>query len=98
MLRTDLLYIERGCGPDLHDLLPFPTAGNFGNVGKTFGDFNCSFTSSAVGLSCDKFTARDLFRGVSLGTYTGGMWKEVDESSISCIILVAQDCPTHDQI
>ncbi len=63
--------------------------GNFGNVGKTFGDFNCSFTASAVGLNCEKFTARDIFRGVDLGTYTGGFWKEVDESSM---LLLKLEC------
>ena len=26
--------------------------GNFGNVGKAFGDFNISFTAAAVGLDC----------------------------------------------
>ena len=63
--------------------------GNFGNVGKTFGDFNCSFTSSAVGLGCERFTARDLFRGKDLGTYEGGFWKEVDESSM---VLLKLEC------
>jgi hypothetical protein len=60
--------------------------GNFGNVGKTFGDFNVSFTASAVGLSCpggiDSFTARDVFKGEDLGTFHGGFWREVDESSM----------------
>ena len=70
-------------------------SGNFGNVGKTFGDFNCSFTASAIGLNCEKFTARDLFRGTDLGTYSGGFWKEVDESSM---LLLKLECSNEHEI
>ena len=46
--------------------------GDFGNVGTAFGDFNVSFTAEAVGLPCTAFTATDVFKGKTLGTFTGG--------------------------
>ena len=64
-------------------------------MGKAFGDFNCSFTASAVGLSCESFTARDLFKGIDLGTYKGGFWREVDESSI---VLLKLKCSELDDV
>ena len=39
-------------------------------------------TARAVGLGCDSFAARDLFKGVDLGVQRGGFWREVDESSM----------------
>ena len=65
-------------------------AGNFGNVGKAFGDFNCSFTAKAVGLGCDDFTATDLFKGTDLGVHSGGFWREVDESSMLLLKLTCK--------
>lgn len=62
--------------------------GNFGNVGKEFGDFNVTFSPGAVGLKCAAgvgFSARDLFREKDLGTFHGGYWKEVDESSMQML-------------
>ena len=59
--------------------------GNFGNVGTAFGDYNISFTPSAVGLEgCGGggFAVRDLFRGADLGVHHAGFWREVDESSM----------------
>jgi len=69
--------------------------GNFGNVGKAYGDFNISFTAAAVGLqgcrNSGAFTVRDLFRGKDLGTYIGGFWQEVDESSMLLLKLVCNN-------
>jgi hypothetical protein len=59
--------------------------GDFGNVGPTFGDFNISFTATAVGLTCASFQARDLFKQVDLGTFSNVFWKEVDESTITLL-------------
>ena len=63
--------------------------GDFGNIGTAFGDFNISFTAEAVGLrGCRRFTARDLFKGEDLlngessSVFVGGLWREVDESSM----------------
>lgn len=57
--------------------------GNFGNVGKAFGNFNVSFSAEAVGLNCQAFMVRDLFKGQNIGTsHHGGFWREVDESSM----------------
>lgn len=57
--------------------------GDFGNVGTAFGDFNISFGPEEVGLvGCSSYLARDLFKGKDLGTFEGGFWREVDESSM----------------
>lgn len=69
--------------------------GNFGYVGSAFGNFNISFAANAVGMICGSadvnepvlFKARDLFRGVDLGTFRSNFWSEVDESSIMLLRL-----------
>ena len=60
-------------------------------VGKAFGDFNCSFTSKAIGLSCESFTVTDLFKGTEFGVHSDGFWREVDESSM---LLLKVTCKT----
>eukprot|EP00035_Acanthoeca_spectabilis_P032338 m.18351 g.18351 ORF g.18351 m.18351 type:complete len:516 (+) comp5306_c0_seq1:193-1740(+) len=74
----------------LHDgtvAIGLVNTGNFGNIGTAFGDFNISFTAAAVGLPCDTFEVRDLFQRKDLGTYSGGFWAEVDESSMRLLKL-----------
>ena len=51
--------------------------GNFGAAGNGFGNFNATFSAEAVGLSCNSFSARDLFRKQDLGSFQGGLWKIV---------------------
>ena len=63
--------------------------GNFGNQGKAFGDFNTSFTFDAVGLGCESAEVKDLWSGSS-ATESGGVWREVDESSMVMLVLTCK--------
>jgi len=59
--------------------------GDFANKGAAF---NISFNASEVGLSCSRFSARDLFKHQNLGVFDGAYWQIVEETSMVMLKVV----------